>query len=89
MELKDIQSLVKLVSNSSVDELQIEKEQFRLKIKKNPAASCSRPKCSGSSCSCCTNRTVVRQRLLLRHLQKPKVPRLSTKGRRSFKFDRS
>lgn len=35
MELKDIQSLIKLVSNSSVDEVAVEKKDFRISIKKN------------------------------------------------------
>ena len=35
MELKDIQSLIKLVSNSSVDEVLVEKAEFKLKIRKN------------------------------------------------------
>lgn len=35
MELKDIQSLIKLVSSSSVDEVLIEQENFKLNIKKN------------------------------------------------------
>lgn len=35
MELKDIQSLIKLVSNSSVDEVSVEKKDFRINIKKN------------------------------------------------------
>ncbi|MFY0644451.1 MAG: acetyl-CoA carboxylase biotin carboxyl carrier protein [Bacteroidia bacterium] len=35
MELKDIQSLIKLVSNSTVDEVLIEKTEFKLKIRKN------------------------------------------------------
>lgn len=35
MELKDIQSLVKLVSNSTVDELSVEKKDFKINIKKN------------------------------------------------------
>ena len=39
MELKEIQQLIKLVSNSSVDEVKIEKQDFKLAIKKNQAAT--------------------------------------------------
>ena len=35
MDLKEIQTLVKLVSNSKVDHLEIDKKDFSLKIKKN------------------------------------------------------
>ena len=35
MELKDIQSLIKLISNSTVDEVSVEKSDFKIKIKKN------------------------------------------------------
>jgi acetyl-CoA carboxylase biotin carboxyl carrier protein len=35
MELKEIQSLVKLVASSGVDELSIEKKDFKIAIKKN------------------------------------------------------
>lgn len=35
MDLKEIQTLVKLVSNSEVDHLEIDKKDFSLKIKKN------------------------------------------------------
>ena len=35
MELKDIQSLIKLVSNSKIDEVTVEKESFRVKIRKH------------------------------------------------------
>lgn len=35
MELKDIQTLVKLVSSSKVDEVDIEKKDFKIKIRKN------------------------------------------------------
>lgn len=37
MDIKEIQQLIKLVSNSGVDEVKIEKKDFRLAIKKNPA----------------------------------------------------
>lgn len=39
MELKEIQQLIKLVSNSSVDEVKIEKQDFKLAIKKNQATT--------------------------------------------------
>ncbi len=35
MDLKEIQTLVKLVSNSKVDHLEVDKKDFSLKIKKN------------------------------------------------------
>lgn len=35
MDLKEIQTLVKLVSNSQVDHLEVDKKDFSLKIKKN------------------------------------------------------
>lgn len=35
MELKDIQQLIKYVSNSKVDMLELERENFKIKIKKN------------------------------------------------------
>lgn len=35
MDLKDIQSLIKLVNSTSIDEVSVEKENFRIKIKKN------------------------------------------------------
>ena len=35
MDLKEIQSLVKLVSSSKVDHLEIDKNDFSIKIKKN------------------------------------------------------
>ena len=35
MELKEIQTLIKFVSSSKVDEVSIEKKDFKLKIKKN------------------------------------------------------
>jgi acetyl-CoA carboxylase biotin carboxyl carrier protein len=35
MELKDIQQLIKYVSNSKVDMVELEKENFKIKIKKN------------------------------------------------------
>lgn len=35
MELKEIQSLIKQVSNSGVDEVLLEKDKFKLRIKKN------------------------------------------------------
>jgi len=35
MDLKEIQTLVKLVSSSDVDHLEIDKKDFSLKIKKN------------------------------------------------------
>lgn len=36
MELKDIQALIKFVSNSGVDEVDIEKKDFKISIKKVP-----------------------------------------------------
>ncbi|HYG15567.1 MAG TPA: acetyl-CoA carboxylase biotin carboxyl carrier protein [Bacteroidia bacterium] len=36
MELKEIQSLIKFVSDSGVDEVEIEKKDFKLSIKKAP-----------------------------------------------------
>ena len=36
MDLKEIQALVKLVSNSSVDHLEVDQKDFSIKIKKNP-----------------------------------------------------
>lgn len=35
MELKDIQSLIKFVSNSTIDEVSLEKKDFKISIKKN------------------------------------------------------
>jgi len=35
MELKEIQQLIKFVSNSGVDEVELEKKDFKLKIRKN------------------------------------------------------
>ncbi|MFT4521961.1 MAG: acetyl-CoA carboxylase biotin carboxyl carrier protein [Bacteroidia bacterium] len=35
MDLKEIQQLIKLVSTSNVDQVEIERQDFRLKIKKN------------------------------------------------------
>lgn len=35
MELKEIQTLIKFISSSKVDEVSIEKEDFRIKIKRN------------------------------------------------------
>jgi len=35
MELKEIQQLIKFVSNSGVDEVELEKQDFKLKIRKN------------------------------------------------------
>ena len=35
MELKDIQQLIKYVSNSKVDMVELERENFKIKIKKN------------------------------------------------------
>ena len=39
MDIKEIQQLIKLVSNSSVDEVRIERAEFKLAIKKNKAAT--------------------------------------------------
>ena len=35
MELKEIQSLIKFISNSSVDEVSVERKDFKISIKKN------------------------------------------------------
>jgi acetyl-CoA carboxylase biotin carboxyl carrier protein len=37
MDIKEIQQLIKLVSNSGVDEVRIERNEFKLEIKKNQA----------------------------------------------------
>jgi len=39
MDIKEIQQLIKLVSNSNVDEVRVEREMFKLAIKKNKAAT--------------------------------------------------
>jgi acetyl-CoA carboxylase biotin carboxyl carrier protein len=38
MDIKEIQQLIKLVSNSAVDEVRIERNDFKLAIRKNKAA---------------------------------------------------
>lgn len=43
MELKDIQSLIKLVSNSTVDEVSVEKKDFKINIKKNAPTMVAAP----------------------------------------------
>ena len=43
MELKDIQTLIKLVSNTSVDQVLIEKKEFKLNIKKNATSIVQAP----------------------------------------------
>lgn len=44
MELKDIQSLIKFVSNSGVEEVSLEKKDFKISIKKNgPTVVASAP----------------------------------------------
>ena len=43
MELKDIQSLIKFVSNSSIDEVSVEKKDFKISIKRNTPSGIPAP----------------------------------------------
>ncbi len=43
MELKEIQTLIKFISSSKVDEVSIEKKDFRIKIKRNAPGSKAAP----------------------------------------------
>ena len=43
MELKEIQTLIKFISSSKVDEVSIEKKDFRIKIKRNAPESKAAP----------------------------------------------
>ena len=41
MDLKDIQALIKFISASGVDEVNIERKDFKLNIKKNTKNICN------------------------------------------------